>query len=652
VIRIKSLSLRAKLVSAFVIVGIVPACVLGWRIITATGAMADDIGQSYRVQAAVIADKIDRNLFERYGDVQAFGMNDAVLDQSSWYQVGADKNKIVAVSNKYANLYGFYLLSMMVDTSGRVIAVNDHDPTGKPIDTSWLYQKNFADASWFTDAMAGRFLTGDKSALTGTVVQDVYTDADVKRVYGGDGLVLGYSAPVKDRDGKVIGVWNNRAAFSLAEEIVAAAYVDAKTQGLGAMEITVIDRQGRILIDYDPTRDGTTTFKRDPNVIFKLNLATAGVEAARHLVAGKSGAIRSLHARKKIWQLAGYEASHGALGYPGLHWGVLVRVDERQALASIWTLQWQVIYVLLGTVVTLGSAAWFLAKAIARPLLGGIDALRVGSQQVASAAGQVASSSQSLSRGATEQAASLEETSASMEEMASMTRRNADNSHQAAALMADTERLVNGANDELREMVASMTAIKASSDKVANIIKTIDEIAFQTNILALNAAVEAARAGDAGMGFAVVADEVRALAQRSAQAAKDTSSLIEESITRSSEGQLKVAQVSTVIASITASAVQVKSLIEDVSAASRQQSQGIDQVSQAIVQMERVTQTTAATAEEGAAASEELNAQAESTMAVVSQLAGLVSGAAAATSGQMSVARSTRTPSTITARPV
>jgi methyl-accepting chemotaxis protein/methyl-accepting chemotaxis protein-1 (serine sensor receptor) len=277
--------------------------------------------------------------------------------------------------------------------------------------------------------------------------------------------------------------------------------------------------------------------------------------------------------------------------------------------------------------VLLGSGiGFFIVRSTNSVLRATVTELRDGATQVVSAAGQVATSAQSLSQGATEQAASLEETSASMEEMASMTRRNGENATQAAGLVASVSRQVTESNVALEGMVGSMAAIKESSNKVAKIIKTIDEIAFQTNILALNAAVEAARAGEAGMGFAVVADEVRNLAQRSAQAAKDTASLIEESIAKSQEGAGKVQEVATAIGAITESVTKVKGIVDEVREASQQQTQGIDQVAQAIAQMEKVTQTTAATAEESAAASEELNAQAETSMSVVGQLEALVGG--------------------------
>ena len=268
--------------------------------------------------------------------------------------------------------------------------------------------------------------------------------------------------------------------------------------------------------------------------------------------------------------------------------------------------------------------AWRTTGSVTIRIESSVTALTTSMDETTKAATQVADSAQALAQSSSEQAASLEETSASMEVMAALTRKNADNSKQAASMMGETEQMVRGANAALDDMVASMGAIKESSHKVSKIIKTIDEIAFQTNILALNAAVEAARAGEAGMGFAIVADEVRNLAQRSAQAAHDTAALIEDSIASAGQGHQKVQQVSGAIHAITSSAGRVKALIDSVSDASREQAQGIEQVTRAITEMERTTQATAASAEESAAASEELSAQAETSLEVVGRLATLV----------------------------
>ena len=190
--------------------------------------------------------------------------------------------------------------------------------------------------------------------------------------------------------------------------------------------------------------------------------------------------------------------------------------------------------------------------------------LSEGAEQVAGAASQVSSSSQSLAQGSSQQAASLEETSASSEQISSMMHKSSESSRAAAALVTGSQLKFAETNSSLDQMLTAMGDIHTQSGKIARIIKVIDEIAFQTNILALNAAVEAVRAGEAGMGFAVVADEVRTLAQRCAQAARDTAALIEESIAKSNDGKVKVDQVATAIGAVTVEFGKVKNLVEEV----------------------------------------------------------------------------------------
>jgi methyl-accepting chemotaxis protein len=179
---------------------------------------------------------------------------------------------------------------------------------------------------------------------------------------------------------------------------------------------------------------------------------------------------------------------------------------------------------------------------------------------------------------------------------------------------------VKDGNTTLATMITSMQQINDSAAKISKIIKVIDEIAFQTNILALNAAVEAARAGEAGMGFAVVADEVRNLAQRSAQAAKDTASLIEESIATSNEGSVHLKKVADVVASITEAAGKVKLLVDEVNTGSQEQARGIEEIARTLTEIDRVTQANAAAAEQSASAGQQMSAQAHSLTDLVGEL--------------------------------
>ncbi|MFH1034920.1 MAG: methyl-accepting chemotaxis protein, partial [Pseudomonadota bacterium] len=229
-------------------------------------------------------------------------------------------------------------------------------------------------------------------------------------------------------------------------------------------------------------------------------------------------------------------------------------------------------------------------------------------------------------------------TSSSLEEMSSMTKTNADNAAQANSLMSEAKTLVARANQSMGELTQSMQDINAAGEQTGKIIKTIDEIAFQTNLLALNAAVEAARAGEAGAGFAVVAEEVRNLAMRAAEAAKNTSSLIEGTIKKTKEGSELVARTNDAFQEVATSAAKVAELVGEIAAASSEQAQGIEQVNKATNEMDKVTQTNAANAEESASASEELSAQSETMQGFVADLEALV-GSTMAGGGRLSLHR-------------
>jgi methyl-accepting chemotaxis protein len=361
-------SFRTILTAVCLTVALVPLTIMTVTTWRSANSVAAANANQYLAVATELADKIDRNLFERYGDVQAFGINSVVRQTEAWGKPASD-NPIVLAMNQYVDLYDVYYLTLLVDLNGKLIAVNTNDSKGQAIETGKLYTRDFSGEGWFKDAIAGKFYESKDKKLTGTVVEHLYVDELAKDVFNDEGLALGFSAPVRNAEGEVIAVWKNVTRFSLVEDIVAECYRNLKERDLGSAEITLLDEKGNVIVDYDPTARGTESVSRDMAIIGKFNPGEKGVESAQSVVKGESGSlVRSWHARKQIYQCAGYSPFRGAMGFPGMKWNALVRVACTEALATTNQVKSVCLWTYGGAVVVILLSSYFLASKISRVL--------------------------------------------------------------------------------------------------------------------------------------------------------------------------------------------------------------------------------------------------------------------------------------------
>lgn len=395
--------------------------------------------------------------------------------------------------------------------------------------------------------------------------------------------------------------------------------------------VYVLDSKGNYVISNEGKRDGECIWEAKDNDgnLFIQQMCKQAVSLKKGEICEQMYSWKNTEddaARMKIARLVYFEPWDWVIG-AGSYLDEFMqgqKMAEQTGRASNIALG---LLMLISSLIAVGCWLYVSAK-LTRQLTQAMTQLSAGSENVANAAMEISSASQSLAQGATEQAAGLEETSSSLEEMSSMTKQNADNAQQANTLAGDAKKAANTGSEAMGRMGEAINDIQKSSDETAKIIKVIDEIAFQTNLLALNAAVEAARAGEAGKGFAVVAEEVRNLAMRSAEAAKNTSNLIEQSVNNSRNGVQICGEVKKALDEIVAAIGKTTDLVSEIATANNEQAEGVNQINTSISQMDKVTQQNAANAEETASASNEMAQQAEIMKQIVGQLTAMVNGSA------------------------
>jgi methyl-accepting chemotaxis protein len=477
-----------------------------------------------------------------------------------------------AQMNKLMQSYGYYENICLADLQGTIISAAVSDIVGKI---------NVGERPYFQKALSGQ-----------KAVSDV-----IKSKQSGNAVFV-IAAPILEKE-KTTGVF-----FSVVS-------MDRFSQRF--IDPVKIGEEGRAFVYRS---DGMVIAHPDRDAIFTINVK----ELTGNADNDESGYLRYTDKDQK--RVMVYHK------LPSKDWTVAMSASPEELMAPVRSLGLFNLVASAAMLILAVTVVFFTVKSLTRKVDRIVRGLNAGADEVSAAAGQVSAASQTLADGSSQQAAGVEETSSTLEEMSAMTNQNSDNALVADGLMKEANAIIIRANTSMDEMTVSMQEITKTSEETQKIVKTIDEIAFQTNLLALNAAVEAARAGEAGAGFAVVADEVRNLAIRAAEAARNTSSLIDESVGRIKKGSERLDITNKDFDDVAVSAGKVSQLISEIAAASREQAQGIEQVNAAVSSMDKVTQQNAATAEESASASEELNAQAEQMKAMVSDLVVIVRGQA------------------------
>ena len=631
-------SIKTKLLVSFLVLGLVPMAIVGFLAFqTSKDALIHSAGDFLSTEAVELLDKLDRNLYERYGDAQAFAFHPSAR---------GSREEVTEAANFFMTAYGVYDLMVVADLDGNIVAANTRSFNGSSLDTSALLSQSAKGEEWFAQIAGGKVSKGE------TYYSDVVENKWVGEVYGTRGLVMAFAAPVFDEQGKLVRVWCN---FASRDRIVGSMVKEQRklllADGIETAEIQVLSKTGALIDDYDAKA-----------ILSSVNLIDIGLVAAKEAAAGKMGFVVEEHKRRKVDQLNGYAASKGVPGFKSSGWSALVRQDAEEAYAATDTLRNITLLIMLVGAVLIAILATLVAKGISAPLARAVETLEavahgdltrnievVSSDEVgrlgvalnamvarmAAAISAISGNAQGLSASSaqlgsisytmvanaeetTAQAATVAElasrigdrihtVSAGTEEMSASIREISQNASEASGVAGNAAELARNASGTMREL-------NTSSTEIGVVIETITSIAAQTKLLALNATIEAARAGEAGKGFAVVADEVKSLAQATTDATEGITEKIHAIQKNTANAVRAISEIETIIARVNDIQSVIASAVEEQAASTSEISQSVAEVSEGSIS---ITQNISGVAE----AAESTSRSTSDTQEAANQLA-------------------------------
>ncbi len=648
-----SYSLKAKLLFLLVVMSTLAMSMFAFmahqRI---TGIEHSKLGLVKTLSSSYI-DKIDRNLFERYGDVQAFALSESAQSGNA----ERIRNFMNDMMGTYAPVYD---VMIVVNLDGKVIAANTVDKAGSPLDTSSLFNKDYSNQEWFKRAVTGKIEPAT------SYVESLHFDPDIAEIIKNDGAVMSFTAPIRSKSsGKVIGVWTNRMSWkdvilSITKEELTAI----KDLGLPEVNAFITDSKGVFLVHPDSKSILKQTYTNFDNAYEMIK------KGPQSFLSDPELDKQSDH---EFFQ--GISYSKGYSVYPGVGWMAGLEVTTEDP-AVTWSWIWTALgFAFLGISTLFG---WRLLTQTSNALISFMNHLSTESNDVKTIGGRIADGSESLASMSTEQAAALQETAASIEEMNAMIKKSAEGTDQSRKVSSNSHTAASRGKNAVENMISSINEINSSIEKISsqveesntqitdvvkvineigNKTKIINDIVFQTKLLSFNASVEAARAGEHGKGFAVVAEEIGHLAQMSGTAAKEISDLltdstrkVEETVetTKSKvshlidEGKSKVSsgtkvanECGEILDEVVRNVAMVDEMINQISSATREQAQGVGEITKAVNQLDKATHQNASTAQNAASDAQNLSKKSDSLLSIVKKLGNLVQGSSLSHAAEM-----------------